>query len=342
MEILKQACGVEISMDKLDLRYGTLDSELNVVFHSTTSFTNTPDGFQALLKWADEQKRSNELPILFVMEATGVYYENLAYFLSEHQQKVAVILPNKTKNFAGTLEKKSKTDLLDRDMLTRFALERKLESWKFPAEIMRKLKVLTREYHSIKDLITQAKNRLHALEHSYDPPKEAMRIIKEQIDFFTRQSKTIEKKIRALVQKDKDFNDKINRIDKIEGIGLMTIVSVLAETDCFSLVLNLKQLASYAGLDVRQRESGTLKGKSTISKMGNSHLRLSLYMPALTAIRRNPKMKEFYLRLRAKGKPHKLAHIAVARKLLLLICTLWKKNAEYVSNYQPAAKAVVS
>ncbi|MGD1047076.1 MAG: hypothetical protein ABR936_17365, partial [Bacteroidota bacterium] len=73
----------------------------------------------------------------------------------------------------------------------------------------------------------------------------------------------------------------------------------------------------------------------------NTFIRKALFMPALSACRANPRLKEFYQRLVAKGKNKKLAIVAVARKLLLLIYTLWKSNSVYIPNYKPIALAVV-
>ncbi|MBI1939862.1 MAG: IS110 family transposase [Ignavibacteriales bacterium] len=101
---------------------------------------------------------------------------------------------------------------------------------------------------------------------------------------------------------------------------------------------NQKQLASYAGLDVVFNDSGIKKGKTSISKRGNKFLRKAVFMPALSACQHNHKMKELYLRLLSKGKNKKLSLIAVARKLLLLIYTIWKNNAEYIPNYNPCLR----
>ncbi len=94
-----------------------------------------------------------------------------------------------------------------------------------------------------------------------------------------------------------------------------------------------KQLASYAGYDAVFNDSGMKKGKTSIWKKENKFLRNAVFMPALAACRYNPRLKEFYNRLVAKGKNRKLALIAVARKLLLLIYSLWKSNSVYDPNY---------
>ncbi|MBK6538873.1 MAG: transposase [Ignavibacteria bacterium] len=88
------------------------------------------------------------------MEATGVYYENLAYFLTENKFSVSVLLANKVKNFSKTLENKSKTDDIDAAIQTQYGLEKTLKAWTPPSGIFRELKELTREYRSIKESIT--------------------------------------------------------------------------------------------------------------------------------------------------------------------------------------------
>ncbi|MCP5061991.1 MAG: IS110 family transposase, partial [Ignavibacteriae bacterium] len=150
-----------------------------------------------------------------------------------------------------------------------------------------------------------------------------------------KQSSEIIKQIENIIQQDQELAEKIQRITKIKGLGFISVVTAVAETNGFELVNNLKQLTSYAGLDVVFNDSGIKKGKTSISKKGNKFLRKAVFMPALSACRHNHKMKELYKRLVAKGKNKKLALIAVARKLLLLIYTLWKNDSEYIPNYKP-------
>lgn len=202
----------------------------------------------------------------FVMEATGVYYENLAFFLSEKKQNIAVILQNKAKNFIRTLDIKSKTDLIDATSLTQFGLEKQLKAWHSSPEMMRKLKALCREYHNLKELAVQASNQMHAKQHSYNPLKSNLQRIKQQLNFLNKQQKQIIKEIKKLIDTDSELKDRIEKIDKIDGVGFITIVTVLAETNGFAFVESQKQLASYTGLDVVQNQSGLKTGKTSIFK----------------------------------------------------------------------------
>jgi transposase len=268
-------------------------------------------------------------------EATGVYYEHLAHFLFQHNYQVAVILPNKIRNYAKSLESKSKTDPLDAAVITRFGLERQLSLWTPPSDTIKTLRDLCREYHCLKANCTQIKNQLHALNSSFKPHRQSFKRKTRLLKFLQHQIALIKKELRDLVKSDSTLALRLKQIKTAKGLGDITILTVLAETRCFQLVTNQKQLASYAGFDIVFNDSGVKKGKTSISKKGNTFIRKALFMPALSACRANPKLKNFYQRLVAKGKNKKLAIIAVARKLLLLIYTLWKSNSVYIPDYKP-------
>jgi transposase len=335
MNILKQIIGIDVSMDNIEVRFGTTDINQNQVISNSVTFKNSTPGFKKLIQWTYKSIVSNDIPLFFVMEATGVYYENLAYFLFLNNFKVSVVLPNKICNYAKSLESKSKTDPIDAASITSFGLERKLNLWIPPNNLVKSIKSLCREYHSIKTMITEVKNQLHAKNHSHLPDKCTIKRKTLLLKILDKQTKQIEKDISGIIQKDKELYEKVERLCKIKGLGFISIVTVIAETNCFELVTNQKQLASYAGLDVVFNDSGIKKGKTSISKRGNKFLRKAVFMPALSACKHNHKMKELYLRLLSKGKNKKLALIAVARKLLLLIYTIWKNNTEYIPNYSP-------
>ena len=336
MEIIKQVVGIDVAKDSFLFTYGTLYINHEIKITEPVTCDNNSSGFQKLMSYVKKNKKSSETPVYFVMEATGVYYENLAYFLNEKHQKVIVTLPNKTKHFSKTLDIKSKTDRLDARMITQFGLERQMQLWQVPSPVMKALKTLTREHHSIKEMTTRIKNQLHAKEYSHEPLKETIKRSSAILSVFNKQLKEIEKQIKELIEKDSDLNDRIKKIVKIEGIGLMTAVSIIAETNGFALIENTKQLSSYAGLDVVYNESGLKKHKTSISKKGNKFLRQAVYMPALSACKYNPKLKQLYIRLVVKRNLKKVGIVAVARKLLILVYTIYKKNENYISNYKPA------
>ena len=332
MEIIKQVSGIDISMDSFVCRVGIITTDQHTEISNHKVFTNNLTGFRQFYKFAQSQQIDG-VTQYFLMEATGVYYEALAYFLKSQGAHVIVVLPNKAKHFAKTLTIKSKTDPIDAHMLTQMGLEKRLSAWEPPSELMKELKLLTREHLSLKELKTDAKNRVHAKTHSFKPGKDTVRRLRREIKLYETLIKEVELSIRSLLQSDPQMWVKIQNILTVNGVGLMTVAKILAETNAFALIRNGKQLTSYAGLDVVFNESGKHQGQTRISRKGNSHLRQSVYMPAISAIKSNPNLKSYYDRIIEKGKPKKVGVIAVARKLLLLIYFLWTNETEYDPAY---------
>jgi transposase len=136
-----------------------------------------------------------------------------------------------------------------------------------------------------------------------------------------------ENEIEKVLTSEDWLAEKVNKLITIKGVGLITIAIVIAETQGFALINSRKQLASYAGYDVVEVESGTsVKGKTHISKKGNSRIRAALYFPALAASRYNQELKEDYQRINIAKASKMVGATALQRKLLLLIYTLWKNN----------------
>lgn len=336
MKKLKHVIGIDVAKDNFVVCFGHFDQSQKVVFSKEEIFTNNKEGFEKLIHCV-KQRIDKAIDCWYVMEATGVYYENLAFYLSEKQANVCVLLPNKTKHYAKSLEIKSKTDKIDAKILVQIGLERNLQKWNVPTKLMHSIKALTREYKDNKTKLTMIKNQIHAKNHGYEPPKETIKRLKAQIKLLEVQLLQIEFQLKNLVYQDEALLEKVIKIESIPGVSFMTIICILAETNGFALVENVKQLVSYAGMDIVLHESGLLKKKSRISKKGNRFIRHALYMPALCAIQHNQDMKLFYHNLVERKKIKKVGVTAVARKMLILIYTLWKNESEYIENYKAAA-----
>lgn len=340
MKLIKKVIGVDISKDSFTIRFGTLDQKLQQKISKPFKFESNPKGFNQLLKtirkvhyFDSDDTSSKDTSIWVLMEATGVYYENLAYFLVKNKYSLSVVLPNKVKNFAKTLENKSKTDDIDAANQTQFGLEKTLKAWEPPPIIFKELKELTRELQSLKESITRIKNQLHAKSYSYEANKDTVKRSNQHKKFLQQQLKQINNQIMTLIESDKELSERIKTVSTIKGIGPMTVIKIIAETSGFALIKNKNQLASYTGYDIIHDQSGTHTGKTRISKKGNKQIRSAMYMPALCAIKHNEKSKQLYIRLCKTKANKKIALIAVARKLLLLIYCLWKKNEKYIPNY---------
>ena len=335
---LKYVVGIDIAKDTFVACFGRIDVHQQLRFGKEATFDNTPAGFAALLLWTAKQQ-ATAVPLWFVVEATGVYYEALAYFLSDNEQALSVLLPNKVKHFAQSTEQKSKTDQLDARLLCRLGLERALPAWQPPTPALRQLRALARERQSLKRQGARLKTQRHAYDHSYQPDARTLERLTVRQQLLKQQLKAIDQDLADLLKAEPELARKLAHLTSVPGIGLTTAIVVVAETNGFVLIENERQLASYAGLDVVQRQSGLSAQATRISRRGNVHLRQALYLPAVSSLRFNPQQMAFYARLRARQPSGKPGVIAVMRKLLLLCFSLWKNDRPYDPHYHPAQVA---
>jgi transposase len=270
----------------------------------------------------------------FVMEATGVYHEDLAYYLAGNGYEVSIVLPNKISNYFRTLDTKTITDETAAEAITLFGLSRHLDTWTPPKEIYRTLRQIIRERDQILQSRTVAKNQLHAENAGAYPHKSSVKRTQKLIAFLDKQEQEINQEIKELVQNDPEIQKTLMILCTIPGIGLLTASTVLAETNGFDLIRNKRQLVSYAGLDVREKISGTsVKGKPRISKKGNRYLRKAMHFPALAAIRHDERYKAIFARLVARTGIKMKGAVAVQRKLLEMIYVIFKSGKPYDKEY---------
>jgi len=327
-KIIRQSLGIDISMETFDVAIIHLLEGFDIKTISTKKFKNDLKGFELFYQWV-EKLRNQNIEINFTMEATGVYYERLAYFLNEKDETVHVVLPNKSKKFAESLGLRAKTDKIDAKMLGQMGVERKLRKWSPISPIFLKLRSYTRERESLIHDRTRAKNQLHALNHSRAAEQNTINRLCSKIKFLDEQIEQAEHDIEELIESDTILNKKVKKVLTVPGIRLKTLAPIIAETNGFAAIVNIKQLTSYAGYDIRIRESGKWKGKNKISKKGNSHIRAVLFFPACTASVHNKHLKKCYTRIKEAKKIPMIANTAIQRKLLALIFTLWKNDTIY-------------
>lgn len=166
--------------------------------------------------------------------------------------------------------------------------------------------------------------------------KNTIKRLKKTLCLYDAHLESIRQEIKEVIAADALLQEKISKITTIKGVGVLTAATIVAETNGFALFTNQKQLVSYAGYDVVENQSGKRVGRTRISKQGNSHIRRILHMPALHAVRRNvPVCKALFERLTGKGKKKMLAYVAVQKKLLVLIYTLWKRDEVWQENKHP-------
>ncbi len=339
MQVIKQVLGVDVSQKDLVVSLGRLFSDLETDIYSRRIFANKESGFAAMLQWLEKQAGGlGEVQV--VMEATGVYHQKLAYYLEEKSCGISIVLPNKTSNFMRTLEVKTVTDSSCADAIALLGLSRKLDNWQSPKAIYRELQQLTRERTQLIGEQSMLKNQLHAEEQEAAPNPRSVARIKERLLLLKQQEKEIRGDISKSLQEDTEVHREAERISSIAGVGLLTAVIILAETNGFELIRNRRQLSSYAGFDVKEKLSGTsVKGKPRISKRGNRYLRQAMHFPALTAIRYEGKFQDLYMRLVERHGVKMKALVAVQRVLLETTYILYKNKSYYKADYRKGIRS---
>ena len=335
---IKQCVGIDCGLQELVVAYGVMDESYDVKILSNTKFSNNEKGFKQLLSWSKKlNPQSGE--VVYVIEATGVYHEKISLYLHEQLCRISVLLPNRAKAFLKTLSVKTVNDKVSAQMLAQFGLEKKLDAWQPPQPVYNDLRQLTRERDQLIGEQTQVKNQLHAEKSGAWPNAGSIKRMQQRIRFLSKQIEEIEKEISGVLEKESWLKKKIKNVCTIKGVGLLTAVTVVAETNGFNLIRNKKQLVSYAGLDVITKDSGTsVKSKPRISRKGNKYLRKCLHYPALTSIRSTDQMKALFVRLVSKHGIKMKAVVAVQRKILELIYILWKKDEAYDPDYHSKKK----
>lgn len=324
-KVLKESIGIDIAMNDYKVVFLAMKSDFSVVVKGSKTFSNDPKGHLELTEWV-KRKSSGKCPLSYTMEATGVYYEELAYYLTDLKNRIHVVLPNQVKKYGQSLGVRSKTDAIDARVIAQMGLERELKEWEPFSPNFRVLKNLTRERDMMIAGRTVAKNHQHAFLHQGKILEKSLERVKKQIEFYDSQIEEIEVEIEEIVRSDEALCKRLSFVQSIKGVGFLTAVIIVSETNGFETFNNIKQVVSYAGLDVKIRESGKWRGKSKISKCGNKYIRKALYFPALCKIRHDGKTGVFYKQLVEKKGCKMVAGVAVQRKLLALIYTLWKNQ----------------
>ena len=329
--------GIDVSKETfqacLMMRYS--DGRVSVL--SNKSFDNGQGGFSALLSWVKRLTPKGYVGIqtVYLMEATGVYYEGLSYFLSDKSLDISVQLASNVKNFSKSLNTKTKTDRTDAEVIALMGIERTLSVWTAPRPVYRQLKQLSRERLALVEQKVRVKNQKHALGASHEPCEEALERIDAHIVFLEGQIKSVEKQIKKVVDSDETLQKKVKNVCTIKGVDITTAVTVIAECNGFELFKNKAQLVSFAGYDVVKNESGKVVDKQGhISKKGNKFIRRALHYPALTAIQHDPHFKQLAQRITDKTTIKMKGVVACQRKLLVLIYKLFINDTTYDPNYQ--------
>ena len=295
------------------------------------SFTldQTPCGFAELQRRLRTQE-PDAGAILIVMEATGTYWMTLATTLAAAGFAVSVINPAQAHDFAKALLKRTKTDAIDAQTLAELAARLQPERWTPPPQVYTELRQRLVHRDALVDVRTLFRNQLHALVQQPMVIRSVQTRLETLIATLDQEIAAVEQEIVQALQQDAAWAAAAARLETIKGLGILTIAWLLTTTVNFTLTTTPEAAANYAGLVPQLRQSGSsVRGRPSIGHAGNARLRHALYMASLSAVQHNPVIKPFYRRLRAAGKPGKVALCAAARKLLRIAWAVATKDQDF-------------
>jgi transposase len=251
-------------------------------------------------------------PRLIVLEATGGLQLRASALLAAAGLPVAVVNPRQVRDFARATGRLAKTDALDAEAIARFAEAVQPEPRPLPDAETERLAGLIARRRQIVEMMTAEKNRRHQLAS----PK-LRGSLDAHLEWLRKELERLDEDLDGAVRASPIWRAKEELLKSVPGIGDVVSRTLIAELPELGR-LNRREIAALVGLAPFNRDSGSLRGRRTIWG-GRAALRATLYMAALTAIRHNPAIAAFNARLRAAGKPPKLAITACMRKLLVIL-----------------------
>jgi transposase len=294
-------------------------------------FPHSETGFEQLKQWLAKQGVER---VHACLEATGTYGEALALFLHQASHTISVINPAAVKAFAGSRLSRTKTDRVDAELIARFCQAQEPPAWSPPAPEVRELQALVRRLESLLEMRVAEENRLSSI-ITVDSVRKS---VEELLDHLKEQIKRTEKLIRDHINKHPRLRQQSELLDSIPGIAETTAATLLAEITDITQYRSARQVAAYAGLVPRERQSGTsVRGRTRLSKIGNARLRRALYFPAITALRCSPFFQQWAEGLRLRGKSKMSVICAVMRKLVHLVYGVLKTEKPFDPEWMKTA-----
>ncbi len=150
--LLRYCVGIDVGKDTLHLCVSAINADGRVNVKGSSKFSNQPSAFENLHAWCDKHCKDKNLPVRYLMESTGVYHEQIAWYLFRTDRQVSVVLPNKAKHYLRSLGHKSKNDKIDARGLAQMGLEQHLPLWQPLSKEIYTLRMLTRQHQRLQEM----------------------------------------------------------------------------------------------------------------------------------------------------------------------------------------------
>jgi transposase len=331
MSIAENVVGVDISADSFDLTpYSSVSSKYGQAEH----FESSPEGLEKFQEYLDAHALSVSNTV-FCLEATGVYVEPLAYYLSAKGYRIAIEAPHKTKRAFYPLG--AKTDPLDSKQLAEYAFRffDQLPFWTPSDVIVEQIRVLLTTREQLTRQSTASKNALKAIQRKTvrTPPAESA--FESIIDHLKVQIKQIDQEIKTRTSGHPTFGPTVSLILTVPSVGLLLAAHLLTLSEGFTRPLEPRQLASHLGICPLPHQSGTsVRRRSKSRGGGDSIQRKLLYLAAMGLRTHQPQFKNYFIRKVQQGKAKMLVLNNLENRLLKVVCAIIRTRTPFIANYK--------
>lgn len=314
--------GVDVSAGVLDVSREAADEAV-----VGRQYANTAAGQRELARWVTQGKRRARV----VLEATGLYSLDVALCLQRTPGvEVMVVNPRVSKDFAGALGQRARTDATAAGALRVFAARMPFVAWTPPPAAALAVRAVMRRVVALIEMRVQERNRWQAVRATSALPAVLQADLRQHIQRLGQQIARLEREARTLVSATPVLQEAYTRLRSIKGFGPRSVLMVLGELAVLPDTLTTRQWVAHAGLDPRPIRSGSsVHPPVRISKRGNTYVRRALFMPALVGVRCNPAVQRFALELSARGKAPLQVLVAVMRKLLHAIHGMLRTHTDF-------------
>jgi transposase len=321
VQIIKEDCILEVSLIfvGIDVSKAQLDVAIRPTAQ-TVSMTNDKAGIKILVKHLEKLE-----PTLVVLESTGGLERQVMLALIGAEIPVVMANPRQVRDFAKATGQLAKTDRIDAAVLAHYADAIRPKPRPLPDELTLELRALTVRRRQIIDMIVAEKN------HLATASKAIKKRITAHITYLEQELDRADQDLDRFIQKNPTWKDNQEILCSTPSIGPVSSRTLVAELPELG-TLGRKQISALVGVAPFPHDSGTLKGRRTIWG-GRASVRSALFMATLSATRFNSVIKDFYKRLKAKGKPSKVALVACMHKLLTILNAMIKNKTPWSETF---------
>lgn len=317
--------GIDISKNDFVVVYSPKKSS------KTRTFRNTTRGIHEFIRTVSKDEHH------CVMEATGNYSALLVYLLSEAGITTSLENPLKVKNFARDMHSTVKTDETDARLIALYGEKMQPVPYKLRSDTILTLKQKRTVIRQLRKQLIATRNLKGSMEVLPFFDAKCRRSVEKTIAFLENQVRDLEEDLASLAKS--EYRKQMDLLTSIKGIGVTLAAALIMATGGFTYFDNAKQLTRHMGLSPTYQQSGTsVNFKGHINRNGDSSLRSQLYVAAFASLRCNTECRACYDRLRSKGKPGKVAVIAMANKLIRQAFAVVTQEKSYVDGYISSRK----